>query len=117
MDSRFLLFFTLINQIIIALNIKFFQKIYEDLSINDDLKKNYTNAETFYSIFSILSWICLLFNIWNILIIPLILFNLYPFKKFGWIGYLFSAIVNIVYITIFIVAEIFKFNLFNFVYG
>lgn len=114
MESKYFLFFTLLNQIIIALRIKFFQKIYEDLS-NSKLKKNYTNAETFYSIFSVMSWMCLLFNIWNILIIPLILFNFYPFKKFGWGGYLFSAIVNIVYLTVFIIAKIFKINLFIFI--
>lgn len=113
MDLSYLLFFTLINQIIIAFGVKYFQKIYESIVAGE--KKDYSNEETFYSVFSILSWSCLLLNFNKLLLIPLILFNFYPFKKFGWGGYLFSAIVNIIYLTAFIIADIFKINLFIFV--
>jgi len=96
---KFLLIYTILHQIIILSNIKYYFNIYIGLK---QIKKNYSIEETKYSFFAVLSWICLFLNI-NYQIIILIIFNLIPFKeKFGWVGYLFSCIVNIIFLSLYL---------------
>jgi hypothetical protein len=101
-----LILLVIIHQLIILLRVKYFFNLYSTINSKT---KNYTEEETIYSASYVFSWIFLLVNFLHPLIFLVIIINLIPFKKWNWIGYLFSALLNVIILGYFCYLNLDKF--------